>query len=343
MNISTPAGASFLRAVVEVHPAGGATPELRDPTQPILYIDDLAAVRGDGIFETLMVRNGVVRNVDRHMHRFANSARMLDLPAPDSERWQKATDCALAHWLEIGGGDGSLRWMYSRGRESTGIPTGWVTIAPESPTVARDRDHGVAVMTAHRGYQLDISQDAAPWALVGAKTLSYAANMAALRYARDRGLDDVIFIGAAEGIASTTSIAGPEHARVLEGPTSTVVIVRQRSRAHTEYSGASESRGEILTPCHEVGVLPGTTQAALFRIAEDAGWSCKEAPLTIADLLSADGVWLLSSVRRYARVTAIDGTVLERPACANEIEELANRAAEGADGVEQTEGVEVNE
>ncbi|WP_297003994.1 aminodeoxychorismate lyase [uncultured Corynebacterium sp.] len=292
------------RAVVDVHPAGDESPELLDPDRPVLFIDDLAAVRGDGVFETLMVRDGAVRNLDRHTARFINSSAMLDLPAPDVDRWHAATDLALAHWTEAGGRDGSLRWMYSRGRETTGRRTGWVTVAPESPAVTRDRERGVRVMTAQRGYSLDITRDAAPWALVGAKTLSYAANMAALRYARSHDLDDVIFTGDGE--------------RVLEGPTSTVIAVRDRA-----------GRREILTPLHEVGVLPGTTQAAMFRCATDAGWTCSEKPLTIADLREADGVWLLSSVRRYARVTSLDGTVLDRPACADDIEDLATRAAEG--------------
>lgn len=298
---SSPLGS---RAVVAVHPSGDAAPELLDPTLPALYIDDLAAVRGDGVFETLMVRDGAVRNLDRHTTRFINSAAMLDLPAPDTGRWHAATDLALEHWVTSGGGDGSLRWMYSRGRETTGEPTGWVTVAPEPPAVARDREQGVRVMTAQRGYSLDITKDAAPWALVGAKTLSYAANMAALRYAKSHDLDDVIFIGDGE--------------RVLEGPTSTVIMSRDRDGVR-----------EILTPLHEVGVLPGTTQAAMFRLAGEAGWTCSEAPLTVGDLRNADGVWLLSSVRRYARVTALDGTPLDRPVCADEIENLATRAAEG--------------
>ena len=29
---------------------------IHDPSQPLLFADDLAAVRGDGIFETLLVR-----------------------------------------------------------------------------------------------------------------------------------------------------------------------------------------------------------------------------------------------------------------------------------------------
>lgn len=307
MTTLAPGDRDLRRVAVDVHPDGGDAPEILDPALPVLYIDDLAAVRGDGVFETLMVRDGEVRNLERHATRFGGSASMLDLPLPDADRWRAATDLALEQWESLGGGDASLRWMYSRGRESTGSPTGWVTVAPESPAVARDRERGVRVMTARRGYSLDITRDDAPWALVGAKTLSYAANMAALRYARSRDLDDVIFTGDGD--------------RVLEGPTSTVIAVRDRG-----------GRREILTPLHEVGVLPGTTQAAMFRLAQDSGWTCSEAPLTVTDLMDAEGVWLLSSVRRYARVTALDGAPLVRPACADEIEDLATRAAEGADG-----------
>ena len=67
----------------------------------------------------------------------------------------------------------------------------------------------------------------------------------------------------------------------------------------------------------------------MYRLAGEVGWTCSEAPLTVGDLRNADGVWLLSSVRRYARVTALDGTPLDRPVCADEIEDLATRAAEG--------------
>jgi 4-amino-4-deoxychorismate lyase len=295
-----------LRCVVDVHPAGDAGPELCDPSAPLIHVDDLAAVRGDGIFETLMVRGGEVHNLDRHRRRFVRSAAMLDLPAPDTDRWDAATRLALDEWnASAEGADGaeaSLRWIYSRGRESTGLPTGWVSVAPASGQVRRDREQGVKVMTAHRGYTLDVSQDAAPWALVGAKTLSYAANMAALRYARDHGLQDVIFTA--------------EGGRVLEGPTSTVVAV----------TGTGQD-AVLVTPSREVGILPGTTQAELFRLAGEAGWTCEERDLTVDDLLAADGVWLVSSVRRYARVTELDGTALARSARADEIEALATTAA----------------
>lgn len=283
--------------VVDVHPAGGPAPEVVDGTVPVIHIDDLAARRGDGIFETLMVREGRVRNLDRHLERFVRGAELLDLPTPDTDRWLAAVDTALEQWKAVGGEEASLRWLYSRGRESTGKVTGWVTMSPESPSVVRDRAEGVRVMTAHRGFSLNIESDS-PWALVGAKTLSYAMNMAALRYAKSQGLDDVIFIG--------------DEDRVLEGPTSTVVAV---------------TGNRMVTPVHDVGVLPGTTQATLFRVAAEHGWDTGEEEMNVEDLKLADGVWLVSSVRIQARVTELDGAPLGRPDRADEVEALMVEAA----------------
>ena len=52
--------------------AGSAEPQVRDVTVPMIYADDLAAVRGDGVFETFMLRGGNVRNRERHATRFMN-------------------------------------------------------------------------------------------------------------------------------------------------------------------------------------------------------------------------------------------------------------------------------
>jgi 4-amino-4-deoxychorismate lyase len=106
--------------------------------------------------------------------------------------------------------------------------------------------------------------------------------MAAIRYAKEHGADDVIF----------TSSDG----KVLEGPTSTVLLARQRNGVKT-----------LLTPQLESGILPGTSQGALFRAASEAGWELGYGPLEPKDLLEADAVWLISSIRLLTPVTAIDG------------------------------------
>ena len=43
--------------------------ELHDPQAPLLFADDLAAVRGDGIFETLLVRDGRPCLLEAHLAR----------------------------------------------------------------------------------------------------------------------------------------------------------------------------------------------------------------------------------------------------------------------------------
>ncbi|WP_295624273.1 aminodeoxychorismate lyase [uncultured Corynebacterium sp.] len=271
--------------LVDVLPDSG--PRVADADEPFLHPDDLGAVRGDGVFETLLVRDGRACNAARHEDRFLSSAAMLQLPAPDLDQWREATRVALDEWATLDGGtfaeaDAAMRWVYSRGRESTGKPTGYIMVAPAAGN-AEIRARGVGVMLAERGFSLDLG-NRAPWALIGAKTLSYAANMAALRHAKAHGFDDVIF----------TSAEG----NLLEGPTSTIVLVRGR---------------ELLTPNPGEGVLPGTTQAALFDLAAEKGWTCVPAQLTPADLRAADSVWLVSSVRIAVRVTSLDGEELPSP------------------------------
>ena len=63
--------------LIDVFADGG--PVAVEAGQPFLYADDLGAIRGDGVFETLLVRGGHTCNTDRHEKRFASSALMLSL------------------------------------------------------------------------------------------------------------------------------------------------------------------------------------------------------------------------------------------------------------------------
>jgi 4-amino-4-deoxychorismate lyase len=117
----------------------------------------------------------------------------------------------------------------------------------------------------------------APWLLGGAKTLSYAVNMAAIRHAHGLGADDVVF----------TCLDGS----LLEGPTSTVVWAAD---------------GTLHTPPLDTGILPGTTVARLFEKAAAEGRPTAFTSGTVADLHAADAVWLLSGVRGAATVHTID-------------------------------------
>ncbi|MFT3899115.1 MAG: aminodeoxychorismate lyase [Gordonia sp. (in: high G+C Gram-positive bacteria)] len=278
-----------------------------DPQQPVVTADDLSVVRGDGIFETLLVRHGRVCNLDRHLERFGAGAARMELPTPVSADWAAAAHAAAATWsAENDDAEGLLRLVYTRGRESAPATddaperaTALVMVGPVGPAAARARADGVSACLLDRGYPSDFAATA-PWQLIGVKTLSYATNMAALRHAAANGFDDVVY----------TSSDG----MVLEGPRSSVVTVTGRS---------------LRTPPADVGILPGTTVAAIFARAQSEGWDVDYTPLTPDDLRGADSVWLCSSVTVAARIVRLDDVELRRDrddAVAARFADLASRA-----------------
>jgi 4-amino-4-deoxychorismate lyase len=256
-----------------------------DSGRPLLFGDDLAAVRGDGAFETLLVRDGRACLVESHLKRLVQSAAMLELPEPDLVGWRRAIHIAVDHWSSQTADEGALRLVYSRGRESGSDPTAYLTINPLPQRVHDSRRDGVAAVLLDRGMPSS-GVDAMPWLLAGAKTLSYAVNMAALREGARRGADDVVFVSS--------------DGHILEGPRSTVVIA----------TTGAEGNPCLLTPPPWYPILRGTTQQALFEVARSAGYDCDFQALRPADLVGAQGVWLVSSITLAARVHTLDGQAL---------------------------------
>ncbi|MBN9645028.1 aminodeoxychorismate lyase [Corynebacterium mendelii] len=296
--------------IVIVDPLGGSC-RSQNPNLPHVFFDDAAVTRGDGIFETLLVDNGVPVNINRHLQRFASSAAQLELSEPDPHIWREASAVALAEWKKQSAASAVMTWTLTRGRASTGRESAWVTVSPIPRQTLTERQQGVAVITGVRGYETTVDTDV-PWAVVSAKQLAYAANMSARRYARAHGADDVIFLSA--------------DGHVLEATTSTVIAVT----------------GEVITtPAPQPGILPGTTQQALFAHAGKQGYTCRYGRLTVKDLKKADSVWLVSSVRLGARVTAIDGKKRPEPKNAATIARLISAAlAADTDGAAALAGMD---
>lgn len=258
--------------------------QILDSGTPFLHADDLAAVRGDGVFETLLVRDGRACLVESHLQRLVQSSRLMDLPEPDLPAWRHAIDVATCRWVTGTDDEGALRLIYSRGRESgpaPTAPTAYVMVNPVPERVATVRRDGVSAITLDRGLPA-VGADAMPWLMAGAKTLSYAVNMAVLRHAARQGAGDVIFV-------STDGY-------VLEGPRSTVVI-----------AVGGKATPCLLTPPPWYPILRGTTQQALFEVARNKGYDCDYRALRVADLLDAQGIWLISSMTLAARVHTLDG------------------------------------
>jgi 4-amino-4-deoxychorismate lyase len=265
------------------HPGG----VLADPAAPLVHIDDQGLTRGDGVFETLRAVDGRVQKFTVHHERLSASARLAQLPVPSARELRQAVELGLAH--SAPGGDGglgtehSVKVVISRGAPETG-PWSWVSVSPVPESTFRQRREGVRAVLLPRGH--DPAQDSAyPWLLPGAKTLSYAINMAAQRHARSLDADEAVF-------------TAPDG-RVLEGATSSVVCARVQGARRT-----------LVTPEPSHGILPGTTQATIFDAARRDGWELGYGPLQPADLMAADAVWLVSSVRLAVPVRRLDAQPL---------------------------------
>ncbi|GAB3117892.1 aminodeoxychorismate lyase [Janibacter alkaliphilus] len=283
------------RVVALLAPEG---PRLHDPQAPVVAADDAGLTRGDGCFDSALVIPVDAGGDDRqagddpgpthqvvdlpgHLARLAASARALEIPAPDEAAWTELVATALRAWPEPG--EATLRLTLTRGPESGGPPRAFVTLTERAAGrpqrgAAATTTRPVRAVTLSRGHPSDAFVDA-PWLLGGVKTLSYAVNTAALREARRRGADDVIF-------TSTDGYA-------LDAPTAGLLVVRD---------------GAVLsTPTGGTGILASTSIGAILAAAEAEGRSARHELVQVADLLTADGVWLVASSRGPTPVGELDG------------------------------------
>lgn len=276
----TTTGSEYGRSMTNTHQIVGLLGTgVVTPGTGLATADDLGLTRGDGCFEvTLVVWEGksrLVHDLDEHLDRMASSASRLDIPMPAKEDWIELIGDVLQEWE--GGDEAILKLVLTRGDEhGDGTPLGFATLTAMPASMRDQRTGGIRVITRSRGMASDAFADA-PWLLGGVKTLSYAVNRAAAREAAAQGADDVVFV-------STDGYA-------LEGPTSALMWLR----------------GNVLgtTPVGDTGILDSISKRKL--LTGQHGFETREELITADELRACDGVWLISSARGIAAVTAIDG------------------------------------
>ena len=189
---------------------------------------DHALLTGDGVFETLKVERGVPFAVRRHLERLDRSAAGLGLEPPSAHTVRAAlTDVVAANAVV----DGVTRITLTGGSAPLGSDRGTA-----GPTL-------IVACGPPRGWGASAAVAIAPWprnersALAGLKTVSYAENVVALRFARERGAEEAIF----------GNLAG----RLCEGTGTNV------------YVGID---GRMLTPSLTSGCLAGVTRDLLLEL-----------------------------------------------------------------------------
>ncbi|MBQ1029341.1 aminotransferase class IV [Micromonospora sp. C97] len=244
--------------------------------EPVLRADDLGVLHGDGLFESMHLRQGRPWLRDEHLARLATAAAAVDLELPPVDALIDLLDTVRAGWPATV--EGALRLVCTRGSEAGGPPTVYATVNPVPASSQAARRNGITVAILPLGVPAD-ARTGLDWLPAGIKSTSYAVNSAARRWARRAGVDDVLWVSS-DGYA-------------LEGPIANVVWLT----------------GDTLctVPAATTGILPGTTAAWLLAHADELGLDGSERMVTPAELHAADGVWFSSSVRGLAEVRMLDG------------------------------------
>ncbi|MET0421155.1 MAG: aminotransferase class IV [Acidimicrobiia bacterium] len=227
---------------------------------------------GDGVFETMRVYDGVPFAWSRHLARLERSARGLGLHLPDLGSLHAAADAVLAA--------NSLREARVRVTVTGGIsPLG--SERGEAPPTT------IVAATAVRAGSPTTDVVVVPWtrnersATAGLKTISYADNVVALAYARERGAGEAMF-------ANT-------RGELCEATGSNVFVVHD---------------GVVRTPPESSGCLLGVTRALVLELCAALGLEHHEHATPIDALRTADEAFLTSTVREVQPIAHVDGRAL---------------------------------
>jgi branched-chain amino acid aminotransferase len=140
---------------------------------------------------------------------------------------------------------------------------------------AETYEHGIAAVTYPTQRQSDAT------AAVGAKIGNYLVAALAMKKARAEGAQEALIVDG--------------RGRVVEGATSNIFVVH---------------RGRLTTPPLEAGILAGITRARILDACKEGGREVQFQTLTVKQVLSAEEVFISSSIRELLGVVRIDGQVV---------------------------------
>lgn len=215
---------------------------------------------GEGLFETIRVRNSHVELLPRHLARMAASAEALGLPLPGEREVETWVAAFLAKGRLM---DGMIRLTLTReGAGGLDAPEGaeavfLITGSHGSSYDSTVRAKGVGVCVVR-----DIVR---PMDNSGRhKTTSYMPLIMARREAADRGARMALVLN--------------QEGRLAEADCANVFVVM--------------ANGSVVTPPVEEGALPGIIRGVLLETVPEA----RERPVGMDLLLSAQAVFLTNSL-----------------------------------------------
>jgi branched-chain amino acid aminotransferase/4-amino-4-deoxychorismate lyase len=240
-------------------------------------LSDRGLLLGDGLFETLLWRDGRLVLFEAHARRMQAGCEALGLPAPDAGELRRAAEAAVR---EAGLVDSRaavrLTWTAGPGgrgldRPETMRPRLFATAAPapssQTPVV-------LTTVSVRRNEGSPASR---------LKTLAYLDNVLARAEARAAGADEALILNNRGEVACAAA-----------------------ANLFWVWDGG------LFTPALSCGVLDGIMRAAVMRAAQGLGLAVAEVAVERSTLDRAEGLFLTNSLIGVREVALLDGAPIQR-------------------------------
>lgn len=253
-----------------------------------IHITDRGFLFGDGLFETIAMRDNKMLDFEKHIQRLRISSRELGFEVRASAEELSNIIDALITKSRLDASDAYIKIIATRGQQTDGI----------SYTASRDPLLAVIVKKLssydpkfyEEGFSLAISSirrnKSNP--LYKHKMLNYFENIFAKEQANQNGADEALFL--------------TEDNKVLEASTANLFAV---------------TKDCVYTPPADGSILQGITRDRVISLGRNAGLEIIESDLYLEDLYDANGIFLTNSIMDVMPVRSIGGQRIGKgPACA---------------------------
>ncbi len=235
---------------------------------------DRGFIFGDGVYEVIPVYGRRLFRLQEHLQRLENSLQGIKLVNPLTHaQWVETLQSIVAH---NPGEDQSVYLQVTRGpaKREHNFPAKIVptVFVMSDPLLTPPPSPGVSAITCPD----------TRWQRCEIKAITLLANVLHRQQAVETGAVEAILIR-------------DDH--VMEGAASNVFIVQ---------------RNVAITPPKSQFILPGITRDLVLEVMQVANLACREEHITIAQLRTADEIWLTSSTREILPVIRLDKRLVGR-------------------------------
>jgi branched-subunit amino acid aminotransferase/4-amino-4-deoxychorismate lyase len=236
--------------------------------------DDRGLLLGDGLFETILARDGELVLWEPHLARMTAGCAVLGLPAPDADEALALCEAAVAG---LQGRRGAVRLTLTAGSGGRGLDRpGAITprlFATAAPAARPEGPAQLVTVSVRRNEGSPVSR---------LKTLSYLDNVLARRE------------------------AGPAEALMLNS--------RGEIACAAVANLFWVAEGRLETPALDCGVLDGIMRGQVLAAAKALGVEAAQVRVGRERLVDAEGLFLTNSLIGVRAVERLDGrTVPDHP------------------------------